>query len=390
MKLKPVHIFLFIVLCVAAAVLISLLRKDSEATAGINQCTPIKEGLTNNLSGWLVYESRNENKESFAFDLGTKTTLQLDHLTVDTLIGPSKAGLLTYYDYAQNAWVVADLTRQTQGSVLNIEQATPIAWIGERLLIGSDRLQLFDPSSGKADDLIPDVEFPKIDNEMDWSAKLNWGGYSPFRIVPSPDLSRLAFVASGEPAVSLLVWDRQNARALAQLHWVDTQTAPQWSPDGSGVLSSAPPSISYQQKLYINVTDHLPYVGGNDLMYAGVDGSIRRLTTFSSFARAVESRYVWSPDGSQIASVVDFMVNGADIQRVAVIAFTTEGVTTFCLPSATAEVSGFPVWSPDGRTIALAIRDGDAPLQTYAVDVGSGAALRLDSDAQIVGWWRSP
>ena len=114
----------------------------------------------------------------------------------------------------------------------------------------------------------------------------------------------------------------------------------------------------------------------------------RRLTTFSSVVKASENRYVWSPDGNRIAVMVDFAVNGVDVYRLAVVQFVSRQVTTFCLPGKSAQVVGYPAWSPDSQAVALTVSEEGAPLQTYVVDAKTGSALKTESGMQIVGWWQ--
>ncbi|MFZ1043159.1 MAG: hypothetical protein WAN58_17810, partial [Anaerolineales bacterium] len=101
-----------------------------------------------------------------------------------------------------------------------------------------------------------------------------------------------------------------------------------------------------------------------------------------------ENRYVWSPDGSRIAVMVDFTVNGVVAHRLAVIQFVSGEVTTFCLPGKITEVVGYPVWSPDSQAVALTVSEEGVPLQTYIVDAKIGSALETESGMQIVGWWQ--
>src|SRR5271157_122471 len=391
MKLKfRTLIFLLLILFCIAVFCVYRRQAYLGVNTSLSQCVPITEGLSSsNLSGWMVYESRQEDEDSFAVDLQTGTKLPLEHLTADTLIGPSKAGRIVYDDYDLNNWVVVGLADGVKTiSVVKVNSAMPIDWAGERLVLGGDRLQLLDMENGDIESVISDADFSKIGNAIDWPSKLNWSGYSPYHIVPSPDLTNLALAASGEPAPSLVLWDLKNARVSAQLLWADTLSSPKWSPDGAGVISSAPPYIFYDMKQYVNIQDNLPYVGGSDVMYLGVDGRVRRLTTFASVVKASENRYVWSPDGSRIAVMVDFTVNGVDTHRLAVIQFVSGEVTNFCLPDKSAEVVGYPVWSPDSQAVALTVSEEGAPLQTYIVDAKTCSALETESGMQIVGWWQ--
>ena len=80
------------------------------------------------------------------------------------------------------------------------------------------------------------------------------------------------------------------------------------------------------------------------------------------------------PDGSRIAVMVDFTVDGVDAHRLAVVQFVSGQVTTFCLPGKSAEVVGYAVWSPDSQAVALTVNEEGAPLQMYIVDAQTGFA----------------
>src|SRR5271169_501639 len=111
MKLKfRTLIFLFLIVFCIAAFWAYRRQADLGVNTSLSQCVPITEGLSSsNLFGWMVYESRQEDQNSFAVDLQTDTKLPLGHLTANTLIGPSKAGRIVYDDYNLNNWVVIGL-----------------------------------------------------------------------------------------------------------------------------------------------------------------------------------------------------------------------------------------------------------------------------------------
>jgi Tol biopolymer transport system component len=340
------------------------------------------------VSGLLVLESRKDNQPSFVLDLATGERSELPNLTAYTTVGPSKDGKLIYFDHVREGWVLRKLKTGTEAPLDQLGSATPLDWMDDgRLLVAGERLLVVDLVSGEAESAISDSVFARINKRINWSSQLNWDEYSPYRIVPSRSLDYLAYIANGEPGALLVVWDQQLKEEVAWLHWADVLSTPQWAPDGKSFVASAPPFVFYEGSLFKNVADDYPYVGGVELMQIGVDGSVRRLTTFTTRAQAIENSYKWSLSGKWLAFGLELKTDTNVLRHVAVLNVRSGNVTVFCFPEDVGEMVGSPVWSPDETKLALTLRGDSLAPMVYLLDVRRGAAKEVGNDSEVVGWW---
>ena len=166
----------------------------------------------------------------------------------------------------------------------------------------------------------------------------------------SPDGATIAYAAGPTSAMQIYVRQVSGGRPVAltsdptgNFRW------PRWSPDGA--------RLAYQ---------------ANDGIYVvpALGGAPRRLIHIErgSSARGVESStpitgFDWSPDGSRIASTRGWA--GAGVTLTTVATGDTAHLPTPFAPSG-------PVWSPDGRSIALAAGNPDFTFGTgYFANAGA-------------------
>jgi TolB protein len=199
-----------------------------------------------------------------------------------------------------------------------------------------------------------------------------------FHATFAPDGSRIACVLRGASASDLFLLDAdgQNpARLTANSsehppgsyeHIYDTIWAfyPSWSPDGAQLLFASQagtafgsPAADYNLTLYL-----LPVAGGQRQQIVADQGAQLGMARFD-------------PSGRRIA-FDRFPTSAAGLPQVQL--YQAEGGTYGPFPGAP-EQSYNPAWSPDGRFLAFAARDGEAT-DIYLLAVDSGAApVRLTS-----------
>jgi Tol biopolymer transport system component len=390
MKINTALIYTLLFVFVGTLILVYQSESAGWTAAGIPECVQIEERALKDVSGLLVLESRKDNQPSFVLDLATGERSELPNLTAYTTVGPSKDGELIYFDHVREAWVLRNLKTGIDSSLNQLGSATPVDWMDDgRLLVAGERLLVVDLVSGEAESAIPDSVFTRINKRINWSSQLNWDEYSPYRIVPSRNLDYLAYISNGEPGALLVVWDQHLSEQVAWLHWADVLSTPQWAPDGKSFVASAPPFVFYEGSLFKNVADDYPYVGGVELMQIGVDGSVRRLTTFTTRAKAIEHSYKWSPSGKRIAFGLELKTDTDELRRVAVLNVRSGNVTVFCFPPNAEELIGSPVWSPDETKLALTLRGDSLAPMVYLLDVRRGSAEKVGNDFEVVGWWEA-
>jgi hypothetical protein len=122
-----------------------------------------------------------------------------------------------------------------------------------------------------------------------------------------------------------------------------------------------------------------------------INGNSRPITNIADAFRnnneVIES-FNWSPDGLQIAFTY-FVMDYQD-EHIAVVNVSTGQTVDFCLPSI-----GLlpPIWSPDGNKIAFASgrsTDQDRTWKTTIVDMENEYAVQVADTMLPLGWMESP
>lgn len=148
--------------------------------------------------------------------------------------------------------------------------------------------------------------------------------------------------------------------------WAD----PKWSPDGEMVATA--------------ITDTWGKNGFDDMYLVDIVGNERRLTNFKEMYKDAYKiliyKIVWSPDGQRLALKLTFTKQERDdIERIddwyagrlIVIEPATNQIIDYCLLYGPP-----PIWSPDGKFIAIG---------GVIVDLARDRAYKV-TDSDIVGW----
>ncbi|HJQ66417.1 MAG TPA: protein kinase, partial [Gemmatimonadales bacterium] len=149
----------------------------------------------------------------------------------------------------------------------------------------------------------------------------------------SPDGETIAYAAGSPTAMQIYVRGTSGGRPVALTNdTTDNFRWPRWSPDGS--------QIAYQSNDGIYV---VPALGGAPRRVTRYDPGRLAQTTGSMTPL---SGLDWSPDGSRIA-----WTRGYNDAGVIVTTLSSGDTTTLATPGAPFA----PVWSPDGRHVAMAV-----------------------------------
>ena len=180
--------------------------------------------------------------------------------------------------------------------------------------------------------------------------------------------TRLAIgtLTSGRAAISVFSWPRGVVEKDIRIDGVDEIIGPTWSPDGQSVAFSG---------MSAGLTDLFVY----DLER----GTLRRLTT-DAFA---DLQPAWSPDGTRIAFVSDRFTTDLDTLTPGPFRLATIDVATGEIGPISAFESGkhiAPQWSPDGQSIYF-VSDNDGISNLYAIELRSGATVRLTASSGVSG-----
>jgi dipeptidyl aminopeptidase/acylaminoacyl peptidase len=236
----------------------------------------------------------------------------------------------------------------------------------------------------------PDVY---IGGGLDW--KLDWLAvstmyYEGSNIVYDPSLTRVVYPKNGE-IVSLT--DVETGKELASHHLSGWGKLPRWSPNGKKLVliaSASADSTKASDEFFIVSKD---------------GGEFKRLTYLTNtFEQVAISEYAWSPDGEQIAFLLNTASGNPTVEgtqsELAILDVKTGEITSLCFQaiSAVTHLGGpvlfahlQPVWSPSGTQVMVAQWDADSSeaekkYGVWVVDLPSLTAVQIDHDKQPAGW----
>jgi dipeptidyl aminopeptidase/acylaminoacyl peptidase len=217
----------------------------------------------------------------------------------------------------------------------------------------------------------------------------------------SPDGRHISFIAArgsgtGDDAPRPQLWILPAAGGEAwQLTTArDGAGSYAWSPDGRQIAYLTTDSLTREQEARRRRRDDPePYEGDLRMSHVWVvDVATKQATKLTSGDYTVRGAPTWSPDGTRLAILTSPTPLIRDERRDAWIVTVATKEKGRIAPPASMLAQGTPVWSPDGRTLALPVLaetwkpngDGIAPRSlkntTLAlVDVASGTAREVSS-----------
>jgi Tol biopolymer transport system component/imidazolonepropionase-like amidohydrolase len=174
----------------------------------------------------------------------------------------------------------------------------------------------------------------------------------------SPDASRLAFVdAEGQ----LQVVDVKSG-AVRKIHdHLNEPGRPSWSPDGTAVVVSSLKVYSTRFREGTNQVLRVPLDGSGDRWFDPAP--------HKSIGMREDYGPVWSPDGTQMAAIVDGLLTAWPVGR--------DGAPTGPPRPLTAELAGAPTWSGDSKQILFQTDSGMKLVDVAARRVVREIAPRL-------------
>jgi Tol biopolymer transport system component len=209
----------------------------------------------------------------------------------------------------------------------------------------------------------------------------------------------------------LILWDLQNELEVGRIYNHGSPSTgvytspPAWSRDGTSFVTSAMLRYTFDPKnddepihplgsaaeatenSFINVDDAAGYVSGFELIRVDQNGNAQRLSYLTTSFDAAEENWVWSPDETRLAFWLtiedeDFPVR----QALAVLDVASGEVTNYC-------ISGYrtPIWSPDGRQIAINQNiEGRDTFKIVDLDAGAAYAIAGEKAMKVEGWMIPP
>jgi WD40 repeat protein len=231
------------------------------------------------------------------------------------------------------------------------------------------------PFTGERREFLPD--FPDLYFDP-WSYRM-WPSLAFF----SPTFEHLVYIGDDAPLAKLVLLENGTQRKIQEIPQIEyTMEHPLWLSTGDQVIfiKANPRHEAWQDDLY--------------RMY--IDGRVQKITSLSDqYERVRIGFYSLSPDEKQLAFWLDtndnqeYPTNGAEI---AILDLETHQITRTCVYRYD-PVYRPPVWSPDGRYLAVGGKESDAddaPLRTHIIDLVEQKVYDFGENLQPVGWLRDP
>jgi len=203
------------------------------------------------------------------------------------------------------------------------------------------------------------------------------------------DVGRPADWASWRPDGTLIAFrgqleDGTSAAFIANADGTDVRQLPMettdlidfeglgWSPDGR--------HLSFMSSGLVSGNSMRWQIGIADIATDGTFTGHRYLRLAD--AASAEMLPAWSPDGSQLA----FILENAGERQIAVAPADGSAPARLVGPSTSAASGMGHAWSPDGRTLTITISPAVGEPAFWSVDVASGAATQIENPGQV--WQR--
>lgn len=189
----------------------------------------------------------------------------------------------------------------------------------------------------------------------------------------------------------VVLWDRQAKTAVTSIPIPSNSfEVPIWSQNGEhfalSVLADAVSSTDpekYEQGIFDRYIE--------EWILVKRDGQVEQLTQFGTFFDTADiGSASWSPDGQKLAFWINLdKPSQCPGEQLAMWEVSTRQVTNLCIPGSV-EVSPAPLWSLDGRFLALLsivnFYTDEQYAQTLLVDLEQGWAARISETPYPFGW----
>jgi hypothetical protein len=360
------------------------------------------------LDGTLVIPLHpNENNNSLLdFKTGTQITLGIVH---HLRVSPDQKKL-AYLSSNPSQLVVTDLHGKPLVVVpaaavpINPEADRIVQWLdNERLLIEKRRfipfkepykspsLLVYNPNTGEKQEFLPE-DYPIIYKNP--SPGIFVWAFSSY-LDPDPTLTRMVYQAETVDDAPIILWDISKGEEITRVHNnYNAGSTPIWLPDGSHVIVVAPVRFTGTNGTSFDNLPGEPSVGGEEILIVSRDGKLKRLTNLTKTNIAHPGAMSLSPDGRYIAYWLIIQGSQYPGERLAVVDTLTGQVMNYCIAGFPDPAKGYsnpPIWSPDGKFLAITVPDPKVRFQTNAlvVDTLHGYAYKVADNVPYIGGWMS-
>jgi hypothetical protein len=363
------------------------------------QTLTIENGLPSgsDIKGVLVMQGQDENylldiqsmgEYHLSTVMNSRTKLSDSLATSPEIVSPDRKWLayieLLSEPATEQLRVVTAYAQQQPIQICQDDLQDVIGWVDNERLAFTKRdhpdgtVIIYNPFTGECNELTS--SFPPIFQEHPeglgaglafWHAST-----SPF-VIYDPFLTKVAYMQLKDVNNQhYILWDTQSANILWEKSTKFFDSRPVWSPDGEYFAVAINPGPTPANSDVFA-----------DLFMVSRDGQETLLTD------RVAGSLAWSPDGSSIATWWGGHLDCSDslTAGLAIVGVKTKNIMVYCIQPA--RLDQYPIWSPDGRYIALDSPSGDIDPElrvdisrVIIVDLAQNKAYEVARVAKVRGW----
>lgn len=350
-----------------------------------HQCLEVKPSLPPEArpKGILVIEQQ----QPFLLAVGTGKRTALSSSKIQFHVSPNGNWLASrYVDDNNKPWLSIETIDGTQQLVPWKDDWFLLGdWLdNERIWIShytEPLLTVVNPFTGEEQELMP--AFPGLETVAQEGEHYALGDST---VLYNSSLNFVVYPRLEEDSRTYVVlWDLQANHLLAKVRDIAKSFSynPLWSPD--------------QKEIYVAVVDKwdsdTPDNSIEDFFSLGWDGQVRQLTDFgTSFVDTYIGSASLSLNGKKIAFWLQARPSPYKEPQLAVLDLETQQVTNYCIPGSYRSSFTSPVWSLDGRYLAIQSQHEPNAGWIILVDTQEGWGAQVAEIAQgwPAGWMAEP
>ena len=202
-------------------------------------------------------------------------------------------------------------------------------------------------------------------------------------VVYHPSLNLVIYPQTTEEGFFIVLWNRQTKQVLARIKDLGGfGRYPIWSPDMEKFIVAVIHQGGKQPGDFSTFIE--------ELFSVTQEGGIQQLTHFGeNFDNAEIGLASWSPDGKRLAFWLTTSPSMCgEGPNLAVIEIENRNVTNYCVPTYFGDAP-LPIWSPDGKCIAVESRGKDG-LRVILMNLEQAWAAQIADNAYPIGWLGGP
>jgi len=233
------------------------------------------------------------------------------------------------------------------------------------------------------------IEFlPKYPNIYDYQMGPPDLGYYSYSVAAyDPSLTRVVYPAVTSDLEYMVLLDILEHQEITRFHIPFPFSDIRWNKDGTFFIISLPPLYKdFYGNIYKNVSDDLPYVGGNELFLVSRNGEIKRLTYLSTKYAINEYSFSWSSNNEYVAFWLTIGTDNPEWQ-LAILKIKTGELTSYCIDDN--DEGSLPiVWASDSNQLISTISKKDYVNQELIlIDAQKNRSTILSLENRIVIGW---